>query len=123
MSCAPVLLKKRQKKRQKRQKKRQKKRLKREMNPGLPSSERMHLPTRVCHVCGNMWVTGGIHSEHILVIGVTRQCPAEGFDQKRSAPHSGPYSGKFLPRTGGGLGMNNKHPKGTKNEEWASQNR
>ena len=50
-----------------------------------------------------MWVTGGIGSEHILVIGVTRQCPAEGFYQKRSAPHSGPYSGKFLPRTGGGL--------------------
>ena len=50
-----------------------------------------------------MWVTGGIGSEHILVIGVTRQCPAEGFYQKGSAPHSGPYSGKFLPRTGGGL--------------------
>ena len=38
------------------------------------------------------------------MIGVTTQRPAEGFFyQKRSAPHSGPYSGKFLPRTGGGV--------------------
>ena len=51
---------------------------------------------------------GGIDSEHILGFGVTTQCPAEGFFyQKWSAPHSGPYSGKILPRTGeGGVGIN-----------------
>ena len=36
-------MKKRQKKRQKRQKKRQRQ----ELNPGLPSYEHMHLPTRI----------------------------------------------------------------------------
>ena len=57
-----------------------------------------------------IWLIGGIDSEHILVIGVTTQRPAEVFFyQKRSAPHSGPYSGKILPRTGGGLQIQAKH--------------
>jgi hypothetical protein len=64
----------------------------------------MHVPTRVRHVSGDIWLIGGIPSEHILVIGVTRQCPAEGFFTKKGPPRTVARTvEKFLPRTGGGL--------------------
>ena len=73
---------KRQKKRQKRQKRRQKKRQKRfqrqALNPWPLNCEHMHVRNRARHVSANIWLIGGIHSEHILVTGVTTQCLAEG---------------------------------------------
>ena len=78
MSCALVMLKKRQEKRQKRQKKRQKECQQWEVNPGPDSSVPRHVPTRLRHVSAEIWLIGGIDSEHILVTGVTTQCLAEG---------------------------------------------
>ena len=49
-----------------------------------------------------MWPIGGIESEHILVIGVTKQCPAEGFLPKKVRPAQWPVQWKiFAPNRGG----------------------
>ena len=49
-----------------------------------------------------MMLIGGIHSEHILVFGVTTQCPAEGFLPKKVRPAQWPVQWQnFAPNRGG----------------------
>ena len=43
-----------------------------------------------------MWLIGGIESEHILVIGVMKQCPAEGFLPKKVRPAQWPVQWKIF---------------------------
>ena len=51
-----------------------------------------------------IWLIGGIHSEHILVIGVTRQCPAEGVFTKKGPPRTVARTMENCPEQGGGGG-------------------
>ena len=98
------------KKRQKKCQKRQKKCLKQVLNSGPLSCVHVHVPTRVWHVSDDAWLIGGIDSEHILVIGVTRQCPAEGFLPKKIRPAQWPVQWKNFAPNKGGVGEWQKFP-------------